>query len=145
MTLPAAAPALHADRSERNAKGRFSPSRIVEVELAQPLPRLDGDGRYGRAWILVRLHTEPVGVCVTSLPAAGIDPDGLASLIWRELSEPVAERFAAAGLARPDTLTGDGLQAAPGSWPYLRRRAELLADAPFISVVVCTRDRPEQI
>ena len=145
MTFPATAPAPNADRSGQTQSGHFSPTRIVEVELAQPLPRLDGDGHYGRAWILVRLHTEPIGVCVTALPDEGIDPAGLAALIWRELSEPVAERFAAAGLARPATLTGDGLEAEPGSWPFLRRRAELLADAPFISVVVCTRDRPEQI
>jgi Glycosyl transferase family 2 len=145
MTLPAAATALRADGSEPAASGHFSPARIVEVELTAPLPRIDGDGHHGRAWILVRLHTEPVGVCVAPLTAAGIDPDGLAALIWRELSGPVAERFAAAGLARPETLAGGGLRAEPGSWPYLRRRAELLADAPFISVVVCTRDRPEQI
>ena len=62
MTLPASAPALHADGSGPGASGHFPPTRIVEVELTQPLPRLDGDGRYGRAWILVRLHTEPVGV-----------------------------------------------------------------------------------
>jgi glycosyltransferase involved in cell wall biosynthesis len=145
MTLPAAAPAFHADESEPAASGRFSPTRVVEVELTAPLPRLRGDGRYGRAWILARLHTEPIGVCVTSLPSAGIDPEALAGLIWRELSEPVAGRFAAAGLPRPDRLTAAGLQAEPASWPYLRRRAELLADAPFISVVICTRDRPEQI
>jgi O-antigen biosynthesis protein len=145
MTLPATAPALHDDRSGRNTSGQFSPARIVEVELAQPLPRLDGDEHHGRAWILVRLHTEPIGVCVTELPKDGIDPATLAALIWRELSEPVAERFAAAGLARPAELTGGGLQADPGSWPFLRHREELLADAPFISVVVCTRDRPEQI
>jgi GT2 family glycosyltransferase len=145
MTLPATAPALHDDRSGRNTSGQFSPARIVEVELAQPLPRLDGDEHHGRAWILVRLHTEPIGVCVAALPKEGIDPATLAALIWRELSEPVAERFAAAGLARPAELTGGGLQADPGSWPFLRHRAELLADAPFISVVVCTRDRPEQI
>lgn len=146
MTLPAAATALRADGSEPDASGHFSPARIVEVELTQPLPRLDGGGgHYGRAFILVRLHTEPIGVCVTPLPEAGIDPDGLAALIWRELSEPVAARFAAAGLARPGTLAAIGLRAEPDSWPYLRRRAELLANAPFISVVVCTRDRPEQI
>jgi glycosyltransferase involved in cell wall biosynthesis len=145
MTLPAAAPALHADGSERSTNGQFAPARIVEVELAQPLPRLDGGGRYGQAWILVRLHTEPLGVCVTALPKEGIDPEGLAALIWRELREPVAERFAAAGLARPGALDVGGLHAEPADWPYLRRRNELLADAPFISVVVCTRDRPEQI
>jgi glycosyltransferase involved in cell wall biosynthesis len=145
MTMPAAAQALHADVSGPDASVYFSPARIVEVELSAPLPRLDGDGRYGRAWILVRLHTEPIGVCVAPLPEAGIDPDALAALIWRDLSEPVAERFAAAGLARPGTLDRGGLRAEPSSWPYLRRRAELFADAPFISVVVCTRDRPEQI
>src|SRR5262249_22508767 len=42
-------------------------------------------------------------------------------------------------------LTTAGLTADPLQWPFLRRRAAVLADAPFISVVVCTRDRPEQI
>jgi len=145
MTVPAAAPAVHAEKPEPDASEGFSPTRIVEVELTRPLPRLDHDGHYGRAWILVRLHTEPVGVCVTALPKQGMEPAALAALIWRELSQPIAERFAAAGLARPEALTGSGLPAEPGTWPFLRRRAEVLANAPFISVVVCTRDRPDQI
>ncbi len=145
MTLPAAAPALHAAKSERNASGGFLPTRVIEVELTEPLPKLDHDGHYGRAWILARLHTEPIGVCVVTLPREGIAPDALAALMWTELSGPVAQRFEAAGLTAPAALTGSGLAADPEAWPFLRERAALLASAPFISVVVCTRDRPEQI
>ena len=145
MTLPAAAPPLGGGNAERSTGGAFLPTRVMEVELSGPLPRLDHDGQYGRAWILVRLHTEPIGVCVVTLPRQGISPDALAAIIWRDLNSVIAERFAAAGLAAPAALTGGGLRVAPEAWPFLRRRAEVLADAPFISVVICTRDRPEQI
>jgi glycosyltransferase involved in cell wall biosynthesis len=144
MTVPAAAP-LHAAKSERRTSGAFSPTRVIEVELTEPLPKLDRDGHYGRAWILIRLHTEPIGVCVVTLPPEGIGPDALAALVWSELSGPIAERFRAAGLAPPTALAGGGLAADPAAWPFLRDRAALLANAPFISVVVCTRDRPDQI
>jgi glycosyltransferase involved in cell wall biosynthesis len=117
----------------------------MEVELTRPLPRLDHDGHYGRAWILVRLHTEPIGVCVITLPREGITPDGLAEIVWHELNGPVAKRFADAGLPAPTALTGGGLAGNADTWPFLRRRAAVLAEAPFISVVICTRDRPDQI
>jgi glycosyltransferase involved in cell wall biosynthesis len=144
MTLPAAA-SLQAGTYERAAGGGFTPTRVTEVELTEPLPKLDCDGHYGRAWILVRLHTEPVGVCVAPLPSGGLDAAELAARLWDELGETIAGRFAAAGLPRPDGLTSDGLTAPADAWPFLRDRTAALANAPFISVVVCTRDRPEQI
>ena len=145
MTLPAAAPALHAAKTERNASGGFVPTRVIEVELTEPLPKLDHDGHYGRVWILARLLTEPVGVCVVTLPPAGVDPDALAALLWTELSAPVTRRFADAGLSAPADLPAAGLAVDAETWPFLRERAATLAGAPFISVVICTRDRPEQI
>jgi len=145
MTLPAAVPALHTEKTERSTSGAFLPTRVMEVELTEPLPRLDHDGHYGRAWILVRLHTEPIGVCVVTLPREGIAPDALAEILWRELNGPVAKRFGDAGLTVPTTLTGSGLTAEAAAWPFLRRHAAVLADAPFISVVICTRGRPDQI
>jgi GT2 family glycosyltransferase len=145
MTLPAAVPALHGEKSERSTSGGFLPTRVIEVELTQSLPRLDHDGHYGRAWILARLHTEPIGVCVVTLPREGITPDALGEIMWHELNGPVVRRFAAAGLTPPAALTGSGLVSEPGPWPFLRSRSAVLADAPFISVVVCTRDRPDQI
>jgi len=121
------------------------PTRVIEVELTEPLPKLGHDGHYGRVWILLRLYTEPIGVCVVTLPREGIAPDALAARLWTEVNEAVAQRFAAAGLTPPATLAVSGLPADPDSWPFLRDRAALLANAPFISVVICTRDRPEQI
>jgi O-antigen biosynthesis protein len=145
MTLPAAAPALHAAKSERNTSGGFLPTRVIEVELTKPLPKLAPDGHYGRVWILARLYTEPIGVCVVTLPREGITPDALGAQLWTKLNAPVAQRFEAAGRTAPAALPGSGLAAEPDGWPFLRDRAALLANAPFISVVVCTRDRPEQI
>ena len=147
MTLPAAVSALNLEQSGRGAAGGFLPTRVIELELTERLPKLDYDGHYGRAWILVRLRSEPIGVCVVTLPRTGVTADALADTIWRELNQVIGARFAAAGLPAPNGLTGAGLDIAMpvGAWPYQRRRAEVLANAPFISVVICTRDRVEQI
>jgi GT2 family glycosyltransferase len=150
------------------AGAEFSPAWMMEVELTEPLPTVRCKGQYRRAWVLGRLYTEPVGTCVVPLDEAGLTPDQLGTLLWRALREPVAERFAAAGLAPPSSLTGEGLpaeelraeglpaeepraeepraeelRAGPAAWPFLRRRREVLDTAPFISVVVCTRDRAD--
>jgi O-antigen biosynthesis protein len=121
------------------------PVRMMEVELTEPLPAVPYDGRHRRAWALGRLHTEPVGVRVFQLGQEGLTSDQLAALLWQEVREPVIERFTAAGLPLPGPLTGAGLEADPAMWPFLRRRQAVLAAAPFISVVVPTRDRPERV
>jgi GT2 family glycosyltransferase len=66
-------------------------------------------------------------------------------MLWPDLRAPVTARFAAAGLPAPGPLTGAGLAADPSAWPFLRRRRDVLAAAPFISVVVCTRDRADRL
>lgn len=130
-------------RAERMPAGDgdgFSPALMMDVELTEPLPSVRHDGRH-RVWVLGRVHGEPVGSCLLRLNAPGLTPGQLAALLWPELREPVAGRFTAAGLPQPGTLTGQGLTADPARWPFLRRRRAVLAEAPFISVVVCTRDR----
>ena len=141
MTLPAAGPALRAETSKPTTNDRFSPARIIEVELTKPLPRLDFDGQYRRAGVLARLHTEPVGVCIVTLKEEGVSPNQLAALLWRDLNEPVVKRFVAAELTEPVALTGEGLKAEPDVWPFLRRRSAILADAPFFSVIASTTAR----
>ncbi len=123
----------------------FSPLRMMDVELTEPLPAVPRDGRHRGVWVLGRLHTEPVSVCVVELGQEGLTPDQLGALLWQEAREPVTERFTAAGLPPPGPLTGAGLEADPATWPFLRRRQAALAAAPFISVVVPTRDRPERV
>jgi polysaccharide pyruvyl transferase WcaK-like protein/glycosyltransferase involved in cell wall biosynthesis len=124
---------------------RFSPAQMLEVELTEPLPAVSYDAQHRRAWVLARLHGEPVGTCVIQLEEEGLTPEQLGALLWPRLREPVTARFAAAGLAPPGMLTGTGLAAEPAAWPFLRRRGEVLATAPFISVVICTRDRADQL
>ncbi len=123
----------------------FSPVMVMEVELAEPLPAVPGSEPYRRVSVLVRLHTEPVGMCLAPLRPEGITSDQLAAALWGELRGPVAGRFAAAALPAPSALAGDGLKVDPDAWPFLQRRSAVLADAPSISVVVCTRDRPAQL
>ena len=136
--------------SERNGSGPygndgFLPALMMDVELTRPLPAVSCDGRHRRAWVLARLHGEPVGSCVIALDAAGLAAQHLGALLWPSLREPVAERFAEAGLPPPGTLPGEGLRADPVGWPFLVRRRDVLAGAPFISVVICTRDRPGRL
>jgi O-antigen biosynthesis protein len=135
----------HAEVSAPGVGDGFHPAKVMEVELTEPLPKVSFDGKYRRVWVLGRLHTEPVGCCVTSLGEDGFTPDELGNVLWRELRAPVAERFAAAGLRVPLALTEDGLKASPDASPFLANRSATLADAPPISVVVCTRDRPAQL
>jgi len=131
--------------AELNVGGTFAPTRVVEVELTEPLPRLEPSDRYGSAFVLARLHAEPIGVLTIGLGDEGVAPGQLATQLWGELGKPIAERFAAAGLAPPAELTDAGLATEPAAWPFLRNRSAALADAPSISVVLCTRDRAAQL
>ncbi|MGH3067196.1 MAG: glycosyltransferase [Streptosporangiaceae bacterium] len=117
----------------------------MDVELAGPLPAVSFDGRRGRLFVTARLHTEPLGTCLLALGPGGLAAGDLAAALWPELREPVMTRFAAAGLPPPVPLTAAGLATGPGAWPFLEDRKRVLATAPFISVVICTRDRPEQL
>ena len=128
-----------------SAREEFCPARLMDVELTEPLPALSYDGRNGQVWVLGRLHTEPLGICVLDLGREGLTPDQLGALLWPEFREQVTERFAAAGLPQPASLTGGGLEADSAAWPFLVERRAVLAAAPFISVVICTRDRPDQL
>jgi O-antigen biosynthesis protein len=126
------------------ASEEFSPVRMMDVELTEPLPTVSYDG-HRRIWVLGRLHTEPVGICIIDLGQEGLTPDQLGARLWQEFREPVTERFAAAGLPGPTLLSGNGLEADPATWPFLHRRLAVLGAAPFISVIICTRDRPDQL
>lgn len=139
------APVSHRYRPVPEVSDGFSPALMMEVELTEPLPAVSRDGQHGRVWVLARLHGEPVGSCVIPIGVAGLTAEELGALLWLELRAPVTARFAAAGLPRPNTLTGQGLRADPARWPFLAGRREVLAAAPFISVVICTRDRPDRL
>jgi len=123
----------------------FSPIRLMEVELTEPLPSIAWDGRYSKVWIVARLHTEPIGECLIQFGRDGLTPTQLGTLLSAELHAPVSQRFAAARLPAPAGIDSAGLKADPQTWPFLCGRRALLAEAPLISVVIPTRDRPDQL
>ena len=126
------------------AGGKFCPVRMMDVELAAPLPAVSYDG-HRRMWVLARLHTEPVGTCIVDLSQEGLTSDQLGARLWPEFREAIIARFVAAGLPRPSGLPASGLEADSAGWPFLLERLSILAAAPFISVVICTRDRSRQL
>ncbi|WP_432049864.1 glycosyltransferase [Verrucosispora sp. NA02020] len=100
------------------------PALVRDVELTEPLPAIPAYGpdgrRVERAWLLVRRHTEPIGSLLLAVPEAGLTGADLGREIGARWGGPVPTDGSA----------------------YLAERAEVLRDAPHITVVVCTRERP---
>lgn len=127
----------------------FRPVRMLEIELGETLPELAGiasrDGAaYERALVLVRLHGCPLGLVEVDLTPGGTSSaERLANLLWAALAPRIGAHLRADGLAEVDGLSVSGL---PASMPRCEREREaFLADAPFISVIVPTRERPERL
>jgi glycosyltransferase involved in cell wall biosynthesis len=94
--------------------------------------------RVERAWVLVRLFTEPIGTLLVDVPETGLRPGDLAAAADVALGAALRPRLAELGLS---ALPIDGIT--PATEPaFLARRREVLATAPPITVVICTRERP---
>jgi GT2 family glycosyltransferase len=127
----------------------FSPVQIIEIELAAPLPdipaavALTGE-KYRRAQVLVRLHTQPLGVIDFELPEDGQRAEVYAAEIWRVLQQAINTHLHEDGLPQAQALTAAGLVSI--ELPRcLRERATLLETAPFVSIIVATHDRPIEL
>jgi glycosyltransferase involved in cell wall biosynthesis len=118
------------------------PAVVRDIDLSAPLPTIAAvhtDGRrVVQAWLLVRLFTEPIGTVLVDVPAAGLRPGDLAAAIDAELGTALRPRLAELSL---HALPTDGITTATEP-AFLARRREVLADAPSITVVLCTRERP---
>jgi glycosyltransferase involved in cell wall biosynthesis len=118
------------------ATTRRIPALVRDLELSESLPTLRPVGPYGeraeRVWLLVRMYTEPIGSLLLDLPEQGLSPAELAAAVDRAMGPAVRQRTAAAASAGPVP-------------PYLARRTEVLRSAPSLTVVVCTREHPEQL
>ena len=118
------------------------PAAVLDLDLSDPLPTVPAvhpDGRRVRqAWVLVRLFTEPLGTVLVDVPEAGLRPADLGAAIEAELGSVLRPRLN--GLP----LSVDGHT--PADEPeFLARRRHVLATAPHITVVICTRERPDAL
>jgi GT2 family glycosyltransferase len=127
----------------------FKPVRILEVDISQPLPAVSAvdvaTGRqYERALALVRCHTQPLGVVELQLDKDGLTAEDYARQIWQALRAEILVHLHRDGWLEPATLEATGLPSA-GRPQRLQERNRLLANAPFVSVVVATRERPASL
>ena len=126
----------------------FVPVRMDEIEIGRPLPALPSeDPRTGTSFpsslCLVRLHGKPLGLVQVDLPGTGLPADALAARIQAELAEEVAQHLRDDGRP-PCALDADGIPG-PTPPPCVAAREEFLPDAPTVSVVICTRNRPDSV
>jgi glycosyltransferase involved in cell wall biosynthesis len=126
----------------------FAPVRMDEVEIGGPLPDLESGAThssvpFAASLCLVRLHGRPLGLVEVALPEGGLGADALAAEINAALGDELSAHLGEDGLPAAD-LSGAGI-VAPDTPACIATREELLADAPFLSVVICTRNRPDSV
>lgn len=119
------------------------PAVCVEVDLGAPpdvLERIDDEGNPRTVFVLVRLHTHPLGTVILD---STCDLRWLthASTVWSSMRDAANAHLVADGLP----VVGDWTELAgpPTSTPRcVSRRRTVLANPPRVTVVVATRDRP---
>lgn len=127
----------------------FCPYQITEVELGAPLHDLsrstsEGGQQYERAFVVVRLFSQPIGTVDLPLPATGLSAAVLAEGIWQAYGGVINARLTAEGLDSIGALTPAGI--IPATVPAsVAAREAFLAEAPPVSIVISTRDRPTQL
>lgn len=127
----------------------FEAIRMLEIELSQPLPTISAvepqSGRvYRHAHILIRLHNRPLDVIELRLMDDGLPADIYAPIIWQSLHRAINAHLCGDGLPEVSGLSNAGLPTA-NLPPCLVARQEFLAAAPFVSVIVCTRDHTDEL
>jgi O-antigen biosynthesis protein len=118
-----------------------APIFIGELELTEPiigvtLPARDDGLAYTAVRLLVRMQHIPVGFIY--LPPDGLDPAAIVRQVWLELATAINAQRARAGLPALNSLPTEGIQAE-------EQFVDETSDSPFVSVVVCTRNRPDSV
>jgi glycosyltransferase involved in cell wall biosynthesis len=123
--------------------GLVAPVTVAEIELADPVtvtyvsvaePPCD---RIPQALVLVRLHATPIGTIVVDAPDGRVDTKSCAEDGWA-LVDGLRDPLGPEGVS-PVPLPGAGTAGPDGT--HERQDAQ----APFISVVVATRERPRSL
>lgn len=126
------------------------PLRTLEIELGRPLPVLSAiDEKTGQVYqgarCLVRLHDSPLGMVDLQFDEKNeLEAQDYAQHIWRSLQKSIAEHLLQDGLPVPLRIDSIGLTC-PETPVCIEEREAFFAVAPFVSVIVSTHDRTEQL
>lgn len=129
------------------APDSFRPIRLLDIEIGQPLeavvPGVDGQGRpYEKALALVRFHGRPIATAPLDLPPTGLDAAELAARLRDGLASAERTALLDEAIAR---LGETGPRADGSAARVVAERDAFLARAPFASVVIATRNRPDSL
>jgi len=110
-----------------------APCLCIDVEMSSeisPIPAQRAPLGAASAWLLVSVFTEAVGSLVIEVPPEGLSGDQVKTTVMAELGGEIEWRL--------DTESS-------ALAPFLASRQKVLAHAPNITVIVCTRERPERL
>ncbi len=124
----------------------FEPIRMMEIELAEPLrdvPAVDprNGRRHRRAHALVRLGGRPLGIAEIALGEEGSSAAAVSHLIGEQLLQTINHQLVAGGQAPIQAVSPEGLPVQGGSFGI----SPPLENAPSMSVIIPSRDRPERL
>lgn len=127
----------------------FTPIRMLEVEIGGPIddvePARDTQGAvYTRAWALIRLHDEPLGMIELGLPEGSLPARRLAEAIWDDLRAQINDHLRADEIPVLSSLPVAGVTTGHRP-PCLQARDRAVAGSPLISVIIATRDRTDSL
>jgi glycosyltransferase involved in cell wall biosynthesis len=126
----------------------FEPIRLLEAEVGNPEPRLLGENGNGRSYrsarVLVRLHGAPLGVVEIDRPGTELDADLVAECARRELEAVIAAHLRDDAFEH-SSAGSNGIPTARTTPRCIRERLELRERAPWASIVIGTRERPDSL
>jgi O-antigen biosynthesis protein len=132
-----------------DGRGSFRPLCVAQWDILHPFPSIQQEkfGNQGRARVhlLVLIGTEPLGY--TDFEVENIDslPSTAAASASLSFRSKINARLAESGLPLISEIPVVGLQLDPDQLAFVAAREQLLENAPDISVVLCTRDRPARL
>src|SRR5215218_656426 len=124
----------------------FRPVRTAQWDVLDPFPAIElNEAPYppsGPVHLLVRLATEPLGYTDFEFEDVGSLPEVAAASVSQSFLPAINARLAESGLPPIDEIRTGGLGLESSRFAFVAERELLLEDAPEISVVLCTKDRP---
>lgn len=124
-----------------------APCLVADIDVADGVPDVMGDQSLGSAhclWMLVRMHTQPLGIVMMAVPPEGLRRLQVVAGLTEVLGAELACHAGVVGETWPAPEAGRQFAGARLS-PFLSSRREVLAQAPRLTVVVCTRERPSSL
>ena len=123
-------------------------AHVLDIELTKPVARLQRKAVNGmeamRAWVLVRLLGEPLGRSVLDIPAEGLSAEAVETLVMRQHMDGLRQLTKIPEVNPALEALKRAVHATDGT-RFSRAHADFVARAPRCSVVVCTRERPDDL